>query len=779
VSRRPLVPLALALALGAALPPVEPRWAPGAGLLVLALPAPAPRAAAAIVAFAFLGWTARSVAAPVGAARPEEREIVEGLVTSVPERFDDRVRFTLREEGGRVLLAWAASPPWPLALGDRIRFPARLRAPEGARNPGGRDPARALAARGIALEASALAPPVRVAAPSPLARLEAARRRFAVLADGALPPREAALVRAIGAGDRDGIDPATDEAFARSGLAHLLSVSGLHLAVVAFAVDRLLRALLLRVGPLAARLEPRRIAAALAIPATALYAVATGASVPALRAAVAAGAAFAATLAGREREPLNVIALAALAILACEPGALHDVSFQLSFASVAGLAAWTRPLRALLPVAVPPAERPAPWPRAREVLLVGLCASAAATLATAPLVALHFRRVPLAGLLSNVPGVPLGSALTVAATAAALASAAWEPLARALLWACRAPAAALLALNDLAAAPRWAAPPVAAPGPSGAAAYYALALLALAGGRRRALRIACALAAAAALLAPGPARRAAALARGGLEVTFVAVGQGDAAVLRLPDGSAVLVDGGGDPRGRVDPGARDVLPWLLDSGAREVAAAFLSHPHPDHLAGLPAVHAALPFARLFTSGRNGGAQAAAALAALPPATPFPPGARWERAGVVFEALGPPAGSATWSENDASLVLRVRHGATTFLFPGDVEAEGEAALAAAGAPLAADVVKVPHHGSATSSGAALVAATRPSVAVICLGRENRFGFPAPAVVARWEAAGARVLRTDRGAVRLLSNGRTVRVAPAAAAADALALLRERP
>jgi competence protein ComEC len=243
----------------------------------------------------------------------------------------------------------------------------------------------------------------------------------------------------------------------------------------------------------------------------------------------------------------------------------------------------------------------------------------------------------------------------------------------------------------------------------------------------------------------------------------------------------VLVDGGGDVQGRYDPGARDVVPWLRDAGVREVAAIFLSHPHPDHLLGLPAVAAAYAVPRFFASGRPGDDAARAAFARLPAPTLSRPGDRFERAGVRFEALAPPAGSEAWTENDASLVLRVTYGATAFLMTGDVEAEGEASLLASApaAALRADVAKMPHHGSATSSSPRLVAAVRPAFAVATVGRDNRFGFPAGEVVARWREAGAEVLRTDEGPARFLSDGRAVRRAPARASLDALALSRERP
>jgi len=253
----------------------------------------------------------------------------------------------------------------------------------------------------------------------------------------------------------------------------------------------------------------------------------------------------------------------------------------------------------------------------------------------------------------------------------------------------------------------------------------------------------------------------------------VSVGQGDAALLRLPDGAAVLVDAGGAPDGGADPGARDVVPLLRDLGVRRLAAVFVSHPHPDHVLGLAAVADAFPIERIFSNGDLGDGEAREVLLSLAPA-PLAPGDRWERAGVVFEVRG--GDREALAPNDASLVLRVSFGRTAFLFPGDVERAGEAAAVARGG-LAADVVKVPHHGSRTSSTAPFAAAVRPALAVVSLAEGNRYGFPHEEALLRWRAVGAEVLRTDEGAVRVLSDGERVRRLAAADALDPWAVLRE--
>jgi competence protein ComEC len=206
---------------------------------------------------------------------------------------------------------------------------------------------------------------------------------------------------------------------------------------------------------------------------------------------------------------------------------------------------------------------------------------------------------------------------------------------------------------------------------------------------------------------------------------------------------------------------------------RRLWLAALSHPHPDHLSGLVSVARELPVERLVTGPL-------AEERELPRAAErvvLRRGEELSRAGVRIQALGPPPGARGWAENDASLVLRVEHGKVVFLLLGDVEEEGERALLASGLPLGARVVKVAHHGARTSSTPGLVAGVRPELAVISVGLRNRWGFPAPEVVARWEAAGARVLRTDGGAVRLLSDGERVWQAQAEGGVDAWALWRE--
>lgn len=768
--RAPLLPLAVGLLLGAALSLGGVPFH-AAGLLALPLAASPPLAPAA---FAAAGWLsadlARASTVPSVPAHPVE---LEGRVTNVPSPGFDRLRFTLRTPAGERYEVLAPPADWPLAAGDRLRFPARLARPPGPRNPGAADQASRLAAVGVALQAQALLPPVRVAPPSPLAWLERGRERFAEAALAALPAREAGLVRAIGTGDRAGLDQATSESFARSGLAHVLAVSGLHLVVVAAGLAWLLEAGLARVEPLAARSDTRRLAAALALPAVLAYTLATGAGFAIVRAALASGALFGASLLDREGSSANTLGLATLAVLSVEPGALLDPSLQLSLASVAGLVTLAGPLRRALPVPRP--DRGTWRARLLEPVLAGLAATVAASLATAPVLALHFHRLPALGVLANLAGVPIGTALTALTAAAALLAAAWPPLALPLLWVCRPLATSLLAVSDAAAAPSFAVIGVASPGPL--LAGLACALVLSLGRLRGWARWTAAAAFVACLALPGPVRAAAARSRGQLEVIFTSVGQGDATLLRLPDGAAVLVDAGGTFPGGPDPGARDLVPLLRDLGVERLALVVVSHPHPDHSLGLAAVAAAFPVEEVILGGGPPDGAVAEVLARLPTARRLRRGQAWERAGVRLLAVS--ADDPALEENDASLVLRVEHGRTALLLTGDLEGAGEAAaLTASGPLLRADLVKVPHHGSRTSSSVPFVEMVRPAWAVASLGAGNRFGFPHAEAEARWRGAGAAWARTDQGAARFLSDGQAFRRVPAGDAVDPLAVWRER-
>lgn len=508
--------------------------------------------------------------------------------------------------------------------------------------------------------------------------------------------RHAGILRALALGDRAELDDATWRLLRDTGTAHLVSISGSHVGVIALGFGGTAAVLLRALGRFLPRGLPLAPAWAFGAAVAAAYAIATGAPVSAQRAAGMLVLAAAARTLGRDADPLSLLGAAAVLVLVADPAAIGTAGFQLSFGALLGLIRVTPWLLRFLPP-----DRPAPvvW------LARATAATVGATVGTFPAAAWWFQHLSVTTVPANLIAVPwVGFVVLPAAVVGAFVPGPVGGVAVRL---------ADLAVGGLLAGLR----PLAvdglgvAVGPVGAVAL-SLPLV-------RPSRLAAVLAVVLLLATvPSPA------VREGVRVTFLDVGQGDAALVEA-DGRAWLVDGG-PPSGRV-------AQWLRRRGTRRLEAVIASHGHPDHAGGLVEVLDAVRVGAVWVPDGEGlGELCAAAARRRVPVFVRPPG-----------AVPAPADVLQWSLNDRSLAV-VLGGV---LFPGDAEAAGEQALVAAGVgPV--DVVKIPHHGSRTSSTPALIAATRPVIAVASAGRGNRYGHPHDAVLARWAAAGASVWRTDR-------------------------------
>ncbi len=565
----------------------------------------------------------------------------------------------------------------------------------------------------------------------------------------------AALLLTLAAGERAELGDAMEDTFARSGLAHVLSVSGLHVAVLAFSVFAALRWLLSRRSWFR-RHDPRAWAAPLSLPWVWGYVVFTGWQGPAVRSGLMCSLVLGAWLLRRRSDPLNAIAIAALLMLVVDPSSPFELSVQLSFAAVLALVLLAPLLRSAIPLAPPSPATQSGWPlrltRWREAALQTFAASAAVTLASGPLIAAAFQRVSLAGLVSNVVTLPLSGLLTLVAASGAALHMLWEPLATPVLWVGLQLSRVFIWLAESFAALPWATGALAAPELAVLLAWwFGLAALVLLRERWRWLAMIAPVALALHLVGPQ---------QPSLSVTFLSVGHGDAVVVSSR-GQNALIDGGGVPNGS-DPGRRVVIPFLRHRGISTLELAVLSHAHPDHALGLISVLDEVPTRRLWMhAGSDEGELTEALLTAAGDALVEEKevgAAPFQLGDATLEVLGPPKDRSTFEgENDVSLVLLVRHGAVTFLLTGDLEAAGEAVVDVGNVT----VVKASHHGSDTSSTAGFVTKTKPRHVVFCVGRDNRFDFPRESVVRRWEAAGAECHRTDfDGAITFESDGRDV-------------------
>ncbi|MBM4385725.1 MAG: DNA internalization-related competence protein ComEC/Rec2 [Deltaproteobacteria bacterium] len=517
-------------------------------------------------------------------------------------------------------------------------------------------------------------------------------------------------------------------------------------ALAAGAAWAIALALLSRAPCLTARFDARRLALALALIAAAAYALLAGLATPALRSLAMLACLAAAVALRRASSSAHALSVAALLVLVAEPAALFAPGAQFSFAATA----------ALVLGAATHGERARS--RAARGIATTLSTTALATLATAPIAALHFGAAPPLAGVANLAAVPLtGFVLMPAAFLASAAAFAGDAaLASFAISGCAALAERAL---DAALAVASLAPRVAPQPPHALALACALAALALGMHTRRlAVRLACALAAQAALAyAPAPA-----IAPPAPRIVFLDVGHGDATLVQAR-GFSLLVDAGGASPDGWDAGASIVVPALAALGVRELDALAVSHADLDHRGGAPSVLDTFRCRELWLPH---GARAEPGFAALA-ARARKRGVRVRerglgdapivRAGVRVAPLWPPRDAARLGDNDRSLVLRVELAGLSALLLGDLEARGEERLLASGARLRADVLKLAHHGSRSSTTHGLLDAVQPRLAIASAPLAGRFGWPHASVRERVAARGARLAWTGRDGALLVSAG----------------------
>jgi len=666
-----------------------------------------------------LAWGAVQLSVRLGGdwpcARDREAVALEGTVTAPALLLPGRTDFEFQVAAPvplRARLAWydATTVPQP---GERWSLVARLRCRRGFANPGGPDRELELLRQGIGATGYLVAhpPPARLAPAARSAPIEGLRARVAAGIAAALPPGPSvAVLQGLSVGVRGNVADELWDAFAATGTAHLMAISGLHVTGCAVFALWLLRRCRRLPG---VRRVPRwlLIESGIVLAVTAGYAWLAGASAPALRTLAMVAIALALRLARRNWRVHETLAVAALCLVAAEPLVVTAAGFWLSFVATATLIAVAHTASGF-------GGHVAEFARAQVAILAAL----------APVLAAAFGRISLIAPLANAIAIPLFSLLLLPAvllgTVLELAvpgggAPAWSALASILdaLW------PPLLAMGQWPFA-SWA--PASQPAwllAAAALATFAALCLPLPGLRA---------AAAAMLLAIAAGARARPTGEG-WRLTVLDVGQGLAAVVETRRHVLVFDTG---PRWRGGGAAAEVtlLPYLRARGIRRIDRLVVSHADQDHAGGAAALLAALPVAER---------------------GPCLGGARWRWDGVRFRILHPPRG---WqgSDNDRSCALHVGGAGGSALLLADPESRAEAMLLAQ-AP-AADVVLLPHHGSRTSSSPALVEAVGARLGIASAGYHNRWGMPDADVVARWRAAGARVLTTaEAGAVTIEFSG----------------------
>lgn len=698
----------------------------------------------------------------------EEPLTIRGRIVKDPDVREAKTMLTLEVTGvgwgeksqavvGRVLVK-VKEPSERFAYGDVIELAGRIYEPSPARNPGAFDYRRYLSRQGVfglvTVRRDDQVKIVERGGGNPfLSRIVLPiKRSIGATIDQNLSGAPAALLKGVMLGQRRALPQTVKEAFSNAGVIHVLAVSGLHVGLVVLIFLGFFR--ILRV--------PRNAAVMMAILVLVLYMFITDLRPSVVRASIMAMVVLGGMVLERNSNIFNTIAFAGLLILLFSPQALFDVSFQLSFAATLAIVYLYGPIKQMLPG--PFRNQDVWWKR---WLFGGLIVSLSAQLGATPIVAHYFHRLPIVSLLANLVVVPMVGVVIALGFAAAIfgvISSKFALIFNAANWLAL---TILLEMVKFFAHLPFASFKVASPSLAFLAGYFPL--LVLAANLKRSVKARKALVLLALILTnlwvwygalSSPGRQ--------LVVTFLDVGQGDAAFIRFPKEGTMLIDGG--PRWRdFDVGERVITPYLEHMGIKRIDKLVLTHPHIDHVGGLPAVLENFEVGEIIDGGQAHPSFTYRRFLELIDEKDID--YRIVQAGDRVEGFGnfyvlhptddfvTPEGEAPYNVNNGSVVLRLVYGRVSFLFLGDVELEAERALLCYGDWPQSTVIKVPHHGGLDSSSERLLKLVRPEIAVISVGRWNRFGHPSKAVIEQYQRLGATVYRTDLdGAVTVKTNGR---------------------
>ena len=672
--------------------------------------------------------------------------------------------------------------------GRLVRMPVRLRRPSRYLNPGVPDLERALARRGTRLVGTVKSGALvdLLDRGSLLDEVMSAARTFArrAIAQSVGPwdSRSAAIVAAIAIGDRAGLTEDVQRRLQEAGTYHVIAISGGNIAILA--------GLLLAMFRVAGWLGRGAMLAAIA--SLLAYARLVGDSASVDRATLMAVVYFGARAADQRSRPLNALAVVAAVLIAADPLSVADPGFILTFGATLGIliiapAVATDHEHPKLFLRMPACLRERPFVQLIVRFLVSmLAASVAAEALLFPVSAAIFSRVTFAGLALNLLAIPMMGVTQTAGMAVVPLSALSSRCGLAAGWIAHAGASGLVKSAGLVEYAPFLTYRLAPPSWAAVAVYYVAAALGWALWTRRAavsgsaearkiraVRLGAAAAAVCAALwvLINPASLAAARGDGRLHITFLDVGQGDSIFVVFPRGCSLLVDAGGLPSSSFfDIGDRVVAPVLRDAGIRRLDYLALTHGDPDHIGGAPSIVREFrprevwegtpvprfePLTLLRMAAQADGARwsnvyagDAAEIDGVHVIAHHPPPADWERQKV---------------RNDDSLVLELRWRDVSLLLTGDIGRVPELSVGPALRSSRIRILKVPHHGSLTSSSWEFLKAAHPQIAVASAGRSNHFGHPVPEVLERYEALGAEVFRTDAdGAVVVDTDGMTVQL-----------------
>ena len=733
---------------------------------------------------------------------------IQGTIDTKPVFYGKRLKFNLRTEHldnkhksfpvkGKIRISVSGPSP-ELSIGDKIFFTGKIRAFRNFMNPGGFDYKRYMSSKGIWGSAYTRGDRIRIIrklnSRGFAGVLAKTRHKISALIEQIGDHEQEAVLKALIIGDRHEISPSLREAFSRAGVSHLLAISGLHIGIVAgisfFFFSRFLSFFKVFLW----HAWTKKGAAILSIIPVVIYGIIAGMSPSTQRAVIMVSVFLMTFIFEKQHEPFNTLAIAAMLILIIHPPSIYSVSFQLSFAAafsiIYGLSSIHKKADNQLVV------NKTSFAIIKRKLYPFFFVSVFAIIGTIPLVMYYFNQISFIGIITNLFAVPVTGFIVVPLGLFSLPA---YPFSVNLASLCINISGYILgyvleAVKFISHLP-CAAYKTLTPSCFEICLYYLMFLVVLRIinniiNNNRMIP-------AKAKINPGISILAISvliivgccdvlfwlhhrLLHNDLRVTILDVGQGSAALVELPKGSCLLIDGGGFSDNTIfDVGAKIVAPFLWRNKILTIDTIILSHPNSDHLNGL--IYIAKHFNVKTVLSNGEGADTLGYKEFITAInknkiemTQFRQLKRRQNiSNAILEILYPPTDYSEkkhkekWRDlNNNSVVAKISYGSVSFLFPGDIEARAEEELVTIkGGSLHSTVLIAPHHGSKSSSTSAFLQTIQPELIIISSGFNNRFGFPAPEVLERYKLLGSRILGTSQnGAVTLVTDGQSLSVTP---------------
>ncbi len=721
-----------------------------------------------------------------------DRIAMEGMIDRIEERSQEWTQLVIRSEKviisnrhipieGHLLLFFRGGIEG-FRMGDSLRFHCRLYPPRGFCNPGGFSYQRHLAfkriyAIGFLSEEKGWVKIGKGFKNPVLLQIEDWRDQIRHFLQKESDPRFSGIFEALVLGEQGNIPEEIKEYFTSTGIAHLLAISGDHLGIIALLSFSLIFWVLKRSEFLLLTFSLKKWAAGLTIPIILLYTFIAGGGISVVRATIMVIVFFLSILFSRERNLLYTLILAAFLILLVSPPSLFDISFQLSFLSVLSILYFLPKIlyefgqKDILPQPTTSLKT-----RLWCYLKISLLATTIATLGTAPFVVLHFNRISPIGLITNLLAIPwVGFLIVPISLIASFLSFFVSPLATLLINLNHFLTLALLEVLSFLASFPLASIYLPTPSAFEILLFYLLLFLSIHLRRERLPQY---------LFVGILFIFALDLAywnlrgyfQNELKMTFIDVGQGDSILIEFPRGKRMLIDGGGLYGERFDIGKKVIAPFLWKKKICRIDYLVLTHPDPDHLKGLLFIASHFSIDQFWENGLRvespsyQGLEEILLRKKIKRYILHASISTLNIHGVQLSILHPPERKEPKSEkvdsryiNNQSLVMKLQFKNIRVLLTGDIEEEAEDRMLREGLSLKADILKIPHHGSLSSSTLPFLQRVKPSYAILSVDNRNKAKLPHPEVLRRYERLGIKIFRTDqKGAISITTDGEKIKL-----------------